>query len=366
MWRRAIVAVTATATMLATITAAPPGRAGGPNDPLYGDLNGDGLLDRARLGTVTRSCAVLVESGRPEGGYLPPHSHAYRLPGPGAPTGCPDLGVAVDLDAAPVPAAELVLGWYGGNPGRSGDDLLVLRDYRVTAALPALRRPNFIGLADFDGDRRRDVYLWTNQGQGFVSFLNPGTGTLVPGPVRYCAGPLTPRLADFDSDGATDVAIAYVDGCADGAHGIVVLYGDGRVLDLQRSVGRRSGWTMQVLDADRSGVPDVLTYHRPSGDRRTFLAAGNGSFVRSPVAIRDVRTVAAGGSVRIAVLENDWASRRAGVSVLVPPAYGVVRVEGRTIVYRPNPDSGPVDRFAYRISQDGHTSDGEVAIRIAP
>ncbi|MDW5323432.1 FG-GAP-like repeat-containing protein [Plantactinospora sp. KLBMP9567] len=366
MWRRPIVVGTATATILAIATAVPPAGAAGPNDPLYGDLNGDGLLDRARLGTAARTCAVLVESGRPEGGYLPVRSHPYRVPGAGAPTACPDLGVAVDLDAAPGPA-ELVVGWYEGNPGRSGHDLLVLRDYRVVAALPALRQLNVIGLADFDGDRRWDVYLWTDQGEGFASFLNTGTATLTPGPVRYCAGPLTPRLADFDSDGAADVAIAYIDGCADDSHGVVVVYGDGRVVDLQRGVGDRSSWTMHVLDVDHSGVPDVLTYHRPSGERRTFLAAGDGTFVRSPLATRDVVTVVAGGSVRISVLHNDWASRRARLSVLVAPANGTAEIgAGRVIVYRPGPDPDPVDRFVYRISQDGRTSDAAVSIRITP
>jgi hypothetical protein len=352
--------------MLAMVTAVPPAGAAGPSDPLYGDLNGDGLLDRARLGTANRSCAVLVESGRPEGDYLAPRSHPYRVPGGGAPTACPDLGVAVDLDAAPGPA-ELVLGWYDGNPGRSGQDLLVLRDYRVAAVLPALRQLNFIGLADFDGDRRQDLYLWTDQGEGLASFLNTGTGTLTPGPVRYCAGPLTPRLADFDSDGAADVAIAYVDGCGDDSHGVAVVYGDGRVVDLQRGVDDRSRWTMHVLDSDRSGVPDVLTYHRPSGERRTFLAAGDGTFVRSPLATRDVVTVGAGGSVRIPVLRNDWASLRARVSVSVPPAYGAVEIGADgAVVYRPDPGAGPVDRFTYRISQDGQTSDAVVSIRVAP
>ncbi len=212
MWRKRIATVVVV-TMLVAVGATAPAWAGGPSEPIYGDLNGDGVLDRAQLGTVRpSSCSVLVELGRPGGGFLPPHRYTYPVPGEGI-LACPDLGVAVNLGGDG--GTELVLAWYAGPPWRVDFDLLVLRDFTPAGGFQAILQPSYIGLADFNGDRRLDVYEWTDRGQGFATYLNTGTGTLVPGPVRYCAGPLAYRLADFNGNGAMDVAIAYIQGCGE-------------------------------------------------------------------------------------------------------------------------------------------------------
>ncbi|GAB3962700.1 FG-GAP-like repeat-containing protein [Plantactinospora veratri] len=370
MWRRSIAALAATAMVVTIVAGAPVARAGGPSEPFLGDLNGDSVLDRARLDGTRRACAVVVEFGRPGGGYLPPQRHPYQLPGGTRSADCPQLGVAVDLDPAspttPGPA-ELVVGWYDGPPSRPDYDLLVLRNFTVSARVPAIDRPNYMGLADFDGDRRPDVYLWTDQGQGFATYLNPGTGTLTPGPVRFCAGRVQYRLADFDRDRAMDVAIAYAEHCGDGSDGVAVVLDDGTVVRLQQSYDDRQSWTVDTLNANRDGNPDLLLYRQPIGRIWTFLGTGNGSFVSSPLAIGDTATVTVTGSVRIPVLGNDWASRRASISVVVPPATGSTEVtSSRMIVYRPAATVGATDRFVYRITQDGRTSDATVLVRIVP
>jgi hypothetical protein len=370
MWRRPIAAATAAATIIAMGTVPPAAAwAAGPGELVYGYLDGDRLIDRARLGATARSCAVLVELGRPEGVYLPPRWYPYQVPGNGSSLVCPNLGVAVDLDEHPPQRpgpAELVVGWYGGDPGRSGNDLLVLRNFTVSMALPALDKPNYIGLADFDGDRRLDVYTWTDQGEGFATYLNTGGGILVPGPVRYCADQREYRLADFNRNGATDLVIAYDDRCADGWYGVTVVLDDGTVFELQNADDGRPSWMITVLYADRNDVPDILVY-QPSGELWTFLGVGNGTFVRSPLAIRDTATVAVTETVRIMVLANDWASRRARVSIVVPPRYGTVDLAGgRSILYRPGPVSELTDQFVYRVTQDGHTSDAPVLVKVLP
>ncbi|MGI5212296.1 FG-GAP-like repeat-containing protein [Plantactinospora sp. CA-290183] len=366
MWRTRIAAVTATVTIIAVGGAVATARADGPGRPLYGDLNGDNLLDRAWLDDAPpRGCAVRVEFGRPGGGYLPAREYTYPGPGGGASTACPDLGVAVDLDG--VGGAELVVGWFNGRPGGAGPDLLVLRDFRVWTGFRAIRRPNFIGLADFNGDGRLDLYAWTDQGQGLATYLNDGTGTLRPGPVRYCGAPIDHRLADFDRDGAMDVAIAYVRGCASGSSGVVVVLDDGTVVPLQSAAGGRPSWTINVLDADRNGVPDVLTYSQSTGQPATFLGVGNGTFVASPLAVRDALTVSGRTPTTVPVLRNDWTSRRVAVSIVTPPTVGTVRVvAGRTVVYTPGTVPGVTDRFVYRITQDGRTSDAVVILKVVP
>ncbi|GIG89327.1 hypothetical protein Pen02_42630 [Plantactinospora endophytica] len=357
---------------IATIGVLPSAaRAAGPNEPFLGDLDGDRLPDWVMLRKLPRACAVEVRYARPGGGFLPPRQYVYRVPGSPGTLACPELGAAVDLDPPAPPSqpgpAELVLGWYDGPPRRAGYDLLVLRNLAVAARVPAIDRPNHLGLTDFDGDRRLDVYLWTDQGEGFASYLNLGTGRLAAGPVRYCADRVQYRLADFDRDGATDLAVAYANRCGDRADGVAVVLDDGSVVDLQVGFDSRTSWTIHVLNADSNAFPDIVAYQQPSGRRWTFLGIGNGTFVRSPAARPDVVTVGLTGSVRIPVLANDWASRRAVVSIGTPPTEGSATVaDGRTIVYRPNPTAGSIDRFDYRITQDGRISEASVLVRITP
>ncbi|GAA3726631.1 hypothetical protein GCM10022225_04770 [Plantactinospora mayteni] len=339
-----------------------PAYAGGPGDPILGDLDGDGLLDRARLRTdPSDRCVVLVESGRAGSGYGAAVPHEYALPNGG---GCPDLGVAVDLDRDG--RAELVVGRYGGLNGRNAPDLVVLRDFRMSVQLDGLAKPNALGRADFNADGLLDVYGWTDQGQGFASYLNTGTGTLVPGPVRYCARSLQYGLADFDRNGATDLAIAYRDGCTgQPSQGVAVVLDDGTVVQLLGGDDGSQSRTVHVLDANTDGMPDVIAYYQRTTPITTFLSLGDGTFAASPLAVPDQMTVSVQGSTRIAALANDQISTRATVDIVSPPAAGAVEVNpDRSITYTPDGSSNATDRFVYRISQDGRTSDAPVTLVI--
>ncbi|MEE6257777.1 Ig-like domain-containing protein [Plantactinospora sonchi] len=370
MWRKPVAAVAVTATLITVgLMLTPAASAAGPGELFFGDLNGDGVRDRLRLGTAPpRACAVAVEFGTAEGGFLAPRRYPYLPLGSPAAIRCPSLGVAVDLDppVAGTPAVdELVVGWYGGHPWGAEENLVVLRNLTPVDQVRAPRRPNHLGLADFDGDRRPDLYVWTDQGDGFATFLNPGIGTLRAGPVRYCAALVQHRLADFDRNGATDVALAYLERCADSSRGVAVVLDDGTLVELQGAVDDRSGWTLHVLNADRNGVPDVVTYHVPSGERRTFLATGTGAFVVSPLAVQDTFTVARVGPTPVPVQVNDWVTRRARIEIVTPPTAGTLRVtDGRYVEYLPGPDPGVADQFVYRIDQDGRSSTASVLIKI--
>jgi len=151
--------------------------AGGQGDPLFGDVNGDGIVDRVTLVDGGPGlCDVSVALGDGSGGFGPPTTYTYAKPG------------------TPV-------GWW----------------------VQAIYQPSEIALADFNGDGRQDVYEWTDQGDGFRTFLNTSDGRLVPGPVQFCSGRPDFELADFDADGAMDVLIAYIEGCSGPFMGVVVV-----------------------------------------------------------------------------------------------------------------------------------------------
>jgi hypothetical protein len=66
--------------------------------PIFADLNGDGLRDKATLGQVgtTDICTVTVQDGLAGGGFGPPKVHRYKSVENTFPL-CPDVGTAIKL-----------------------------------------------------------------------------------------------------------------------------------------------------------------------------------------------------------------------------------------------------------------------------
>ncbi|MFY1687623.1 Ig-like domain-containing protein [Plantactinospora sp. WMMB782] len=364
MWSRRI-SIFAVTVAVATATVgptAPPALAGWPDEPIVADVNGDGRPDRNMLGAApgTSGCVVRVELGRPGGGYGPAQSYPYLS----SAEYCPDMGVGLDLDSDA--ADELVVTWFAGPPPSIDDTLLLLDGFRVIHGFRTIWQPSYIGTADFNGDGRQDVYEWTDQGDGFATYLATTGGTLVPGPVRYCSGRPQYQLADFDADGAMDVAIAYVEGCGAYFTGVVVVLDDGTVVDLRGDVHGDDFWTVSVADVNNDGFPDVLTTSDVTGARNVFVGTGTGTFRPAPTAIRDNAQISAVRATGIRVLANDFATSTTRVSIVSRPAHGTVQVTtGGTIVYRPHAGHrARSDRFVYRLSEAGRTSNAAVSLRL--
>lgn len=365
---RRIVAVTATMAMVTIGVAglgAAPATAGGPGEPIIADVNGDTRLDQVVLTAVVGAavaCRVVVSLGLAGGGFGPAQAYTY-LSLPADEPNCPDLGVGLNLDADP--AAELAVAWFAGPPTTVSSTMLALDNFRITQGFDTIYQPSFMGTADFDGDRRQDIYEWTDQGDGFATYLATGAGGVVAGPVHHCSGPLTHRLADFNRNGAMDVVIAYIEGCDAYFSGVVVILDNGSLVHLHADEVGLGSWTVETVDANHDGLLDVTTYEQFTGEISTFVSVGNGTFVRSPVAIRDYPTVSGVKATGIRVLDNDYATDRARVSIWSPPRHGTVKVTTNgTVIYTPNPVHGTSDVFVYRLTQDGRTSNAAVSLRI--
>ncbi|HEY0699904.1 MAG TPA: Ig-like domain-containing protein [Micromonospora sp.] len=358
----------AVAALLVVGAVPPPALAGGRNEPIYGDVNGDGLTDRIYLGVVQPDrCSVIVEYGVEQGGFGRPVAYAYLKPGgTGLATACPDLGVAVELGADGVD--ELVVAWFAGPPASISYTLLVLgHDFQPDFGLTeAIFQPTFMGTADFNGDGRPDVHSVTDQGQGFETYLSLGDLTLTPGPEKWCAGPLQYQLKDFDHNGAMDVLITYIEGCSDYSNGAVVVMDDGSVAQLQWDESGLDHWRAQVVYADDDRVPDVRTESLVTGAVNHFIGVGDGTFVLAPRTVGDTVTVPGDRKTNIPVLANDYVTTQAVLTIVTPPRYGRVQVtSSRTVVFTPAANHGLTDRFVYQVAEDGRTSRTSVTIRFA-
>lgn len=259
--------------------ATPAGAQGnGQGDPLYGDLNGDGVEDRATLGADATGCTVAVELGDGAGGYLPASTYTY--PNTSDVGYCPDMGVIVDLGGDGV--SELVLAWFWGRyDATDAHDLLVLRDYAPVAGFTAIWQPSQIGTADFNGDGLVDVYEWTDQGDGFQTYLNTASSELVPGPLHHHGEPSEYALVDADEDGADDLVMSYTSTSAEPYFGVVVVLDDGTTTYLQAEgpdVPESQWWSIDVDDFNGDGHVDVRTTEVNSGDVVTFWGNGTGAF----------------------------------------------------------------------------------------
>lgn len=365
-WSRRIAAVAATATVLigSMTTRA---SAGGQYDLLYGDLNGDGIVDRAELVDSPSSpddCGVAVELGDSAGGYGTPVLYTYPKPG-GTNGYCPDMGIVVDLGGDGV--VELVVAWFHGRPPGVAHDLLVLRNFSPYTGFQAIFQPSWIGLADFNGDGLDDVYQWTDQGSGFVTFLNNPDGTLEPGPVKFCSGWPDYSLADFNQNGAMDVVIGYVYGCTGPFSGVVVVLDDGTEVHLLESEFGDDTWAVHVVDADGDGVPDVKAVNHLTAEVTHFLSEGDGTFTTTPTARDDFAEVPRGllQARLLDVLDNDAATSAASLTIIDPPAYGYAFVTpNREVIYLRTVAHRKTDHFVYQLADDGKTDTATVTIEV--
>jgi hypothetical protein len=355
-------------TVILAVGAAPARADGGQGDPLYGDLNRDGVLDRVTVAGVgpigPGQCAVQVELGLAGGGYQAARTHPYPTPG-GADGYCPDMGVIVDLGGDG--RTEIVLAWFDGRPPDVDTDLLVLREFTPVGGFAGIYQPSFIRLADFNGDGRQDVYEWTDQGEGFRSFLNTADGRLVAGPVRFagfCTSDPDFELADFHRNGGRGLAIAYFDFCGTGSSGVAVVGYDGARVDLEFDEFGEQWWSMDVVQANSDPYPDVRTVNEVTGEVSHYLGLGNGTFAESPRALADRAIAAVNAPTVIPVLANDRATRDATVTITVPPKFGRVTVNpDRTVSYFLLTPHDGGDRFVYRLDQDGKRHTTSVSIR---
>ncbi len=168
-----------------------------------GDLDGDGAADIVLADLVdAQSSSVVVLLGTKSGTFT-----AVNYPVPGSPS-----SVAIgDLNGDGTP--DLAVGSY--NTGWGGGMLVLPNNGKGVFGAPATfgpsTNPNFIAIADLNGDGKAD--LVGMPGNGYVDvLLNSGAGTFTA-PASYLNGggsgdSQSFALGDFNNDGAPDIVLA--------------------------------------------------------------------------------------------------------------------------------------------------------------
>jgi hypothetical protein len=367
MWSRRLAAavVVITASVLGPVPTA--ARAATAGETVFGNFNGDGLPDSVVLGSVSPNlCSTIVRYGSAPGVFMPPIAFIYLTPGGGGTPNCPDIGVAADLNGDALD--DVGVGWSQGAPAGLGFNRLILSPpsfQPLVIYTSAILRPTFFGTGVFSPGAAPTPYAL---GPGGIANAIIRDGTAIPGPIRFCTiDTPTAQLARWSQNGVDGVLLSYRDSCADHSSGVVRIRPNGSIERLEFDPTGQTRWTARVVNADGDRFPDVRTTNQTTGEISHFVNTGLGGMfflVRAPDANSDTVFLTSTKAVAINVLENDYASRSATVTITVPPRYGTVQVlSDRRIIYRPRPHHGRTDRFTYQLSEEGRRASATVYLR---
>lgn len=209
------------------------------------DFNGDGKAD-----LVNGALAILLGNG--DGTFGPASGSGSG--------GFLDLEVCdVNLDGIPDVAVGHLFGSVGVYLGDGAGQLVP--GGGASPSFSFYQQWNSLVVGDVDGGEPdilwgTSFYFQTHMASGFGDGNFSGSSVLLSNP-----GALDLALADFDLDGASDVAVIY------GATSQVLRgHGDGTFDAGVLLPAPTRGWRVLVLDADEDGRPDLFTTDRNSGD----------------------------------------------------------------------------------------------------
>jgi len=247
--------------------------------PIFADLNGDGVRDKATLGQIgtTTTCTVTVQNGLAGGGFGPATVHRYTSAEHNAPF-CPNLGAAIKLGSEKRP--DLVTGFNFGF-----EDIVALHQFKPSAVFQGVEQPDVMVAVDFTGNGHADLMESSNQGRTLATFTNTAAGTLVRG-ISFCQEDgLGPQyaLADFAGNGGQTVVLSHV--CPTEQPSVEVLvFGAGGIQTLTGSCNDAVHYTVFVINAINIGVittkpntPTTIRYFQNDGAGHFTQVTGPGS-----------------------------------------------------------------------------------------
>jgi hypothetical protein len=240
-----------------------------------GDVDGDGKPDLAATNPNNGSISLFINDG--SGRLSAPTSYSVGKNPVGVIIGDLDRDGRLDIGTA-----------NHGDPSHNGSGIGVLLNDGHAAFLASTYAagpsPNFLLLADLDGDGRGSLVVGDDAG-GVRVMTNDGMGQFggATGVKTYAAGS-SPRVlasGDLNGDGKTDIVVA---GGGDGGGGVGILLnvGNGGLGAAIIYSGDRYPTSVAVGDLNGDGYPDLIASFINSGTIGVYLNNGTGAF-RDPV-----------------------------------------------------------------------------------
>jgi hypothetical protein len=252
------------------------------------DMNGDGTQDLIILSSCNANsppsdCAVSVEIGHGDGTFAPAVHHTVGT--------TPDGLAVVDLNGDGLLDLAVTSSYNGSttiNPPWN-KSLGVLINLGGGAFAPPVyyftsNSATAVVAADFDGDGAPDLAVADGVGSYPIFpannrisiFLNTGNGTLAPA-VSYPSGgsPIAMAAADLNGDGQPDLAVG------DGVGRVNVLLGQGNGTFAPPVTYPGGAWPGSVVavDVNGDGYLDLAAADRDGDSVTVLLNLGNGTFV---------------------------------------------------------------------------------------
>ena len=257
------------------------------------DFNGDGHPDVAVVNGQQNTVAVFLGSGN--GTFSPAPQSPFTVNG-GILSGSVPTAIAVgDLNAdghpdlaitnIPINPLSVIGGAITGHIGGAVAVLLGRADGSFNGAGnfstgAGADLPSSVAIADLNGDGKRDLAI-ANLNSGNVSVLlgdGGGAFSFAPGtPFAVGTRPASIAIADFNSDGKRDLAVANAD---DNAVAILMGQGNGTFspnVNSPVAVGARPA-SVALADLNGDGRLDLATANLTDGKVSVSLGDGTGTF----------------------------------------------------------------------------------------
>ncbi len=264
-----------------TYTAAPspavPSSAFGPL--IVADFNGDGKQDLALLNDYSGG-AIIILLGNGDGTFTTVASSPSTQSGS-------NHFVAADFNGDGIPDIAVT-----SSSSKSLQILLGNGDgtFAATATTPVVAGyPTSIAVADLNGDGKLDVTVSDYNDDEVSVLLGNGDGTFATATSFHGASNGSPiALADFNGDGKLDLAQG-VAGASGSSDSVAILFGNGDgtfAAPTSSQIGSISSTvlpTLQVVDFNADGIPDLVVPNSATGIISVFVGDGSGSFTSTPV-----------------------------------------------------------------------------------
>lgn len=251
----------------------PLSAASGPRSVVAGDFNEDGRADIAVVTLNTNFLRVYLGNG--SGGFTPNTGTATSVTGGPYSLATADFNADGHIDIVTANFADGKVGVLLGNGAGA-----FTAAPGVAASVP---QPTFVAVADFNKDGRADVAVTDFLNSRVHILLGTGSGTFTTGagsPYSVSGAVFMVAVADFNSDGNADLAVANASGPS-----LPLLVGSGTGTFTASTTGAVSSVTsarwISALDFNADGKTDLAVANDTAGTVALLTGSGTGSFTNA-------------------------------------------------------------------------------------